>query len=82
MMKLTNAIGGTIRELRQERNMNLRSLSAKSNVSLGHLSDVERGNKQASNELLESIAFGLDLSPADLIKEVYDYLKEVEDWAK
>jgi transcriptional regulator with XRE-family HTH domain len=82
MMKLTNAIGGTIRELRQERNMNLRSLSAKSHVSLGHLSDVERGNKQASNELLESIAFGLDLSPADLIKEIHAYLKEAEDWSK
>jgi transcriptional regulator with XRE-family HTH domain len=81
-MKLTNAIGGTIRELRQERCMNLRSLSEKAHISLGHLSDVERGAKQASNELLESIAIGLDLSPADLIKEVYDYLKEVEDWAK
>lgn len=61
--------------------MNLRNLSVKAHVSLGHLSDVERGHKQASNELLESIALGLDLSPADLIKEIHDYLKEVEDWA-
>lgn len=75
-MKLKHAVGDTIRTLRHERNMTLRNLSSKSHVALGHISDVERGRKGASNELLEAIAGGLDLSTADLIWEIYEYLRE------
>lgn len=75
-MKLKHAMGDTIRTLRQERNMTLRSLSSKSHVALGHISDVERGIKGVSTELLEAIAYGLDLSTADLIGEIYEYLKD------
>jgi transcriptional regulator with XRE-family HTH domain len=50
-------------------------------VSLGHLSDIERGNKQASNQMLEAIAKGLDISTTQLIGEVHDYLK-IYDYLK
>ena len=75
-MKLKHAVGDTIRGLRQERNMTLRILSSRSHVALGHISDIERGNKNASHELLEALAQGLDISTTDLIGEIYEYLKE------
>jgi transcriptional regulator with XRE-family HTH domain len=75
-MKLQYAIGDTLRNLRQERHMTLRNLSIKSNVAIAHISDVERGRKQLSNDLLESVAHGLNLSTVELLGEIYDYLKE------
>lgn len=75
-MKLQYAIGGTVRELRQERNLTLRDLSSKSFIALGHLSEVERGVKNASPEVLESIAFALDLTTTQLVKEIYIYLEQ------
>ena len=75
-MKLKHAVGDTIRTLRHDRNMTLRKLSSRSHVAMGHISDVERGNKGASHELLEAIAYGLDISTTELIGEIYEYLKE------
>lgn len=69
-MKLQNAIGDTIRELRHERQMNLRTLSALSFISIGHLSEVERSKKLATPELLECIAFGLELPTWKFLMEV------------
>ena len=69
-MKLQNAIGETIRELRQEKRMTLRQLSALSFVSLGHLSEVERSVKLATPELLECIAFGLEMPTWKFLMEV------------
>lgn len=69
-MKLQNAIGETIRELRQEKRMTLRQLSALSFVSLGHLSEVERSVKLATPEILECLAFGLGLPSWKFLMEV------------
>lgn len=78
-MRLTEAIGDTLRTLRQDRDMTLRHLSALSRVAISHISDIERGKKQASNELLEALARGLEISTANLIGEIYDYLLEHND---
>jgi len=69
-MKLQDAIGETIRELRHEKQMTLRTLSALSFVSLGHLSEVERSVKLATPELLECIAFGLEMPTWKFLMEV------------
>lgn len=69
-MKLQDAIGETIRELRQEKQMTLRQLSALSFVSIGHLSEVERSVKLATPELLECIAFGLEMPTWKFLMEV------------
>lgn len=76
MLSLTNAIGGTLRDIRKDKHLTLRQVSKKANIALGHLSDVERGAKTASNEMLEAIARGLDITTVRLIEEVYLYLKE------
>ena len=78
-MKLQYAIGGAIKELRHERNLTLRKLSTKAFVSIGHLSDIEHGAKAASSNTLEAIAVGLDLTTAQLLKEIYEYLEEWEN---
>jgi len=77
-VRLNSAVGDTIRLLRTDRSLTLREVSKRSSVSLGHLSDIERGNKQASNQMLEAIAKGLDISTTQLIGEVHDYMKIYE----
>jgi transcriptional regulator with XRE-family HTH domain len=73
---LTNAVGDTIRRMRQEQGKTLREVAKDSHVSLGHLSEVERGGKQASFEVIESVAHGLNITTSQLIKEIYEYLEE------
>jgi len=45
-------------------------VSTAANVSLGYLSEVERGRKEASSELLASICDALDLELSDLLDSV------------
>jgi transcriptional regulator with XRE-family HTH domain len=78
-MKLQQAVGLTVRDLRLSRNLTLRQVSHKANVSLGHLCDIERGESNASNEILEAIAKGLQLTTVALVGEIYEYLKEVNN---
>lgn len=77
-MRLNDAIGDTLRSIRLEKNLTLRQVSAKGHVATGHISDIERGKKNASHDMLEAIAVGLDISTVDLIGEVYDYMKIYE----
>lgn len=73
-MKLQTAVGGTLRELRLSKNLTLRQLSDKAYISYAFLSEIETGKKCASNDILETLAKGLDLTTAQLIKEIYEYL--------
>ena len=56
----------------------LREVSEKAGVSLGYLSEVERGQKEASSELLSSIADALGVSTSCMLRMVADYLDSVE----
>ena len=60
-MLLRNALGETLRDARNRQNRTLRDVSTAANVSLGYLSEVERGQKEASSELLAAICSALDL---------------------
>jgi transcriptional regulator with XRE-family HTH domain len=66
-MKLRHAVGEVVRQARLERKMTLRELSVVSSVALGYLSEIERGQKEASSEILDSIAFGLGISLSELV---------------
>lgn len=66
-MKLREAYGDVIREARLERKMTLRQLALGSSVALGYLSEIERGQKEASSEILDSVAFGLGISLSELV---------------
>lgn len=58
--------------------MTLREVSMASMVSLGYLSEIERGHKEASSEVLFAIAQALDVSLSDLMIAVSDKLALLE----
>ena len=57
---MREAIGGSLRRARTEGRRTLREVSRRARVSLGYLSEVERGRKEASSELLAAICEALD----------------------
>jgi len=67
---LRDALGETLRDARTRQNRTLRDVSTAANVSLGYLSEVERGRKEASSELLASICDALDVELSDLLDTV------------
>ena len=69
-MLLRNAVGETLRDARTRQSRTLRDVSTAANVSLGYLSEVERGRKEASSELLASICDALDIELSDLLDSV------------
>lgn len=76
-VSLRGAIGHVLRDLRTRDRRTLREVSEKAGVSLGYLSEVERGQKEASSELLSSISDALGVSTAQMLRMVADYLESV-----
>lgn len=66
-MLLRDALGETLRHARVGQNRTLRDVSSMANVSLGYLSEVERGCKEASSELLAAICDALDIEVFDVL---------------
>jgi transcriptional regulator with XRE-family HTH domain len=78
MVLLRRLVGDVLRRHRLRQSRTLRQVSAAAQVSLGYLSEVERGRKEASSELLASICAALDVSLADVLREVSDELSALE----
>ena len=78
-MKLQQAVGLTVGDLRLNRNLALRGLADSSYVSLTFLHEIETGKKNASNEILEAIAKGLQVTTVALVGEIYEYLRKVNN---
>ncbi|WP_349827660.1 helix-turn-helix domain-containing protein [Brevibacterium litoralis] len=72
MTLLRTEIGDTLRAARRRQNRTLRDVSVGASVSLGYLSEIERGQKEASSELLSSICDALDMPVSTLLREVSD----------
>jgi transcriptional regulator with XRE-family HTH domain len=67
---LREAIGDRLRHARTNQRRTLREVSRSARVSLGYLSEVERGRKEASSELLAAICDALDLPMSELLFNV------------
>src|ERR1700712_3427164 len=67
---LREAIGDRLRHARTNQRRTLRDISRAARVSLGYLSEVERGQKEASSELLASICDALELPLGELLHKV------------
>jgi DNA-binding XRE family transcriptional regulator len=65
-------LGEVLRSRRMHRGMTLRQVSAQAMVSLGYISEIERGQKEASSELLASVCAALDAPLSDVLREVSD----------
>ena len=78
MVLMRTHIGQVLRGARISQKRTLREVAKAARVSLGYLSEVERGQKEASSELLNSICLALNLSLSNVISLVAHqiYLEE------
>lgn len=72
------ALGGVLREERVRRGLTLRELSGRARISLGYISEVERGQKEASSELLASLCEALEVPLSSVIREVGESIAVLE----
>ena len=72
MVLLRHLLGDVLRRLRLRQGRTLREVSAAARVSLGYLSEVERGQKEASSELLAAICTALNTPLSHVLGEVSD----------
>ncbi|TYQ11313.1 UNVERIFIED_ORG: putative transcriptional regulator [Gordonia westfalica J30] len=77
-MLLREALGDSLRRVRTQQGRTLREVSTGARVSLGYLSEVERGQKEASSELLAAICDALDVEIADLLLDVGHAMRPTE----
>ena len=72
---LLSAIGDTLRAERTERGLTLKQVAEGAHVSVSYLAEIERGEKDPSSKVLESIARGLDVELADLLVRIASALE-------
>ena len=70
MVLVREAVGLTLRAARTSQSRTLRDVARDARVSLGYLSEVERGQKEASSELLNEICVALGLSLSEVFSDV------------
>ena len=78
MTLLRREMGAALRRRREDQHRTLRDVAARAGVSLGYLSEVERGVKEPSSELLAAICGALDVGIPVLLVEVADRLATTE----
>ena len=78
MLLVRQQIGDVLRDFRLQKRQTLRQVAARATVALGYLSEIERGQKEASSEILLSIAEALDTPISLIMREVSDRLAVLE----
>ncbi|UNX56565.1 helix-turn-helix transcriptional regulator (plasmid) [Georgenia sp. TF02-10] len=72
MALFRRTLGDVLRERRSELGLTLREVSGTARVSLGYISEIERGQKEASSELLASLCDALDVPLSQVLRDVAD----------
>ena len=78
MILLRHELGEVLRERRQDQSRTLRDVAASASVSLGYLSEIERGVKEASSELLAAVCDALDVPMSVVLDDVSRRVAHVE----
>lgn len=78
MILVRQEIGEVLRDFRLQKGRTLRQVAGRASVALGYLSEVERGQKEASSEILASVADALDVPISIIMREVGDRLSVLE----
>jgi transcriptional regulator with XRE-family HTH domain len=78
MVLVRQEIGDVLRDFRLQKGRTLRQVASKASVALGYLSEVERGQKEASSEILASVADALETPISVIMREVGDRLAVIE----
>ena len=72
------SLGDVLRAERMRQGMTLRELSSSALVSLGYISEIERGQKEASSELLAALCEALDMPLSGVLRQVSDHVEAEE----
>lgn len=78
MVLVRQEIGDVLRDFRLQKGHTLRQVASRASVALGYLSEVERGQKEASSEILASVADALDTPISVIMHEVGDRMAIIE----
>jgi transcriptional regulator with XRE-family HTH domain len=78
MILIRRLLGDVLRRKRQDEGRTLRQLAADARISPGYLSEIERGQKEPSSELLAAICVALDMRLSELLREVSIELASAE----
>ena len=78
MILVRQEIGDVLRDLRLQKGRTLRQVAGRASVALGYLSEVERGQKEASSEILASVADALETPISVIMREVGDRIAVLE----
>ncbi|MBA2738625.1 MAG: helix-turn-helix transcriptional regulator [Nocardioidaceae bacterium] len=71
---LRSVIGDVLRQRRMRQGRTLRQVSAAARVSLGYISEIERGQKEASSEMLAALCAALQVPLSAVLRDVADQL--------
>ena len=78
MTAMRELIGDVLRARRLAQGLTLRDVSERARISLGYISEVERGQKEASSELLAALAQALEVPLSEVLLEVGSLLQVEE----
>lgn len=78
MILVREEIGEVLRDFRLQKGRTLRQVAGRASVALGYLSEVERGQKEASSEILAAVADALDVPISIIMREVGDRISVME----
>lgn len=81
MVLVRQEIGDVLRDFRLQKGRTLRQVAGDASVALGYLSEVERGQKEASSEILAAVADALDTPLSVIMGEVSGRLAVLEGMA-
>jgi transcriptional regulator with XRE-family HTH domain len=79
MILVRRLLGDVLRELRLEQGRTLRDVSADARVSLGYISEIERGQKEASSECLAAICQALEVPLSVIMQKVSGEIAREEE---
>lgn len=78
MVLVRQEIGDVLRDFRLQKGRTLRQVAGEASVALGYLSEVERGQKEVSSEILAAVAGALETPLSVIMGEVSHRLSVVE----
>ena len=78
MLLIRQELGDVLRDFRQQRGYTLRKVAGDASVALGYLSEVERGQKEVSSEILGSVAEALEVPLSVIMGELSQRLAVLE----
>ncbi|MEQ4207452.1 helix-turn-helix transcriptional regulator [Actinopolymorpha sp. B17G11] len=73
-LPLRAAIGRALRDVRTEQERTLTEVADAAGMSMQYLSEIERGRKEASSEILEAVCAALNIRLADLVARTFRVL--------